>query len=461
MIRAFLKKVGLLSRKSEKADPRLPNQTPLIIPRKQHGISRKDISENALKVLYRLNKHGYGAYLVGGGVRDLLLGLHPKDFDVATDATPDEVRRIFRNCRLIGRRFRLAHVYFGHDIIEVATFRGQVDTVTEDIAHSDHGMILRDNVYGTMKEDIWRRDFTINALYYNIKDFSVVDYANGYADLNAKKLRMIGNPTDRYREDPVRMLRAIRFACKIGFEIPKELSVPMQELKDLLNHVSSARLFEEMMKMFHSGSAKAAYEKLREHGLFEVLFPLTNDVLKQNTYPTHALLTRVFENTDKRIQEHKTVTPAFIIAALLWHPICIRAQSLIDEQELGVYPARMAAIEEILKEQITKLSIPKRLVQGAREIWLLQMRLAKRQGKRAFEMMGEPRFRAAFDFLEVRAQCGEPVKELVEWWQTFMDADNPTRQTMLKALGGPKKGRRRTRKKRVKTSNETPNADNP
>ncbi|MBS0288177.1 MAG: polynucleotide adenylyltransferase PcnB [Proteobacteria bacterium] len=438
MIRAFLKKVGLLSDNQE--------QSPLIIPRKKHGISRKDISENALKVLYRLNKHGYGAYLVGGGVRDLLLGLHPKDFDVATDATPDEVRRIFKNCRLIGRRFRLAHVYFGHDIVEVATFRGKDQTSNEALAHSEKGMILRDNVYGTIKEDVWRRDFTINALYYNIKDFSVVDYVGGYADLKAKKLRIIGSPKERYREDPVRMLRAIRFACKVGFEIPKELSAPMKELKELISHVSSARLFEEMMKMFHSGAAKLAYENLLQQDLFDALFPATAKALGQTTYPTHALLTTVFENTDKRIKEHKTVTPAFIVAALLWHPICLHAQKYVDEG-MTVYMARMKAIEDMLREQIKLISMPKRIVQGARDIWLLQMRLGKRQGKRALQLIAEPRFRAAFDFLEVRAHCGEPVKDLATWWKTFIDANEEQRRIMIKALGGKKTRRKPKRKK--------------
>lgn len=445
MIRAFLKKVGLLSDQQ--------SQSPIIIPRKTHGISRKDISENALKVLYRLNKHGYGAYLVGGGVRDLLLGLHPKDFDVATDATPEEVRRIFKNCRLIGRRFRLAHVYFGHDIVEVATFRTKVENSNEEITHSDKGMILRDNVYGTIKEDVLRRDFTINALYYNIKDFSVVDYVGGYADLKAKKLRMIGQPLERYREDPVRMLRAIRFACKVGFEIPKELSAPMKDLKELLSHVSSARLFEEMMKMFHSGAAKAAFDRLLKHDLFDTLFPATFKALGQKTYPTQELLNVVFENTDKRIKEHKTVTPAFIVAALLWYPICLHAQKYIDDG-MTVYMARMKAMEDMLREQLKLISMPKRIVQGARDIWLLQMRLGKRQGKRAFQLIAEPRFRAAFDFLEVRAQCGEPVKELATWWKSFIDASDETRSVMVKALGG-KKGRRRKPKRKKAPQEES------
>lgn len=452
MIRAFLKKVGLLSSRQEKRGAK----TPRIISRKEHGISRKEISENALKVLYRLNKHGYGAYLVGGGVRDLLLGLHPKDFDVATNATPDEVRRIFRNCRLIGRRFRLAHVYFGHDIIEVATFRSKTDDASEERAHSDKGMILRDNVYGSMEEDIWRRDFTINALYYNIKDFTVVDYADGYADLKAKRLRMIGDPLERYREDPVRMLRAIRFACKAGFEIPPSLSKPMRELKELITHVSSARLFEEIMKMFHSGHAKQAYEKLREHDLFEILFPATAQSLSQKQFPTHELLTAVFNNTDKRINEHKPVTPSFIIAALLWHPICLLAQKYISDGQ-NPYMAHMNAIEDCIREQLQRLSIPKRLVQGARDIWILQMRLEKRQGKRALQMLAESRFRAAFDFLELRAQSGEAVEALFTWWQSFVNATDAQRNLMLKALGGPKKKRKRTRKRKGSPQEAQPN----
>ncbi len=445
MIRAFLKKVGLLSRKSDAKPAQPAAGSPVIIPRGEHGISRTGISENALKVLYRLNRSGYSAYLVGGGVRDLLLGLSPKDFDVVTDATPDEVRQVFRNCRLIGRRFRLAHVYFGHDIVEVATFRGKTDEASEDITHSDKGMILRDNVYGTIAEDVWRRDFTINALYYNIADFSLVDYSGGFADLKAKQMRMIGNPSERYREDPVRMLRAIRFACKVGFEIPKELSQPMIELKELISHVSSARLFEEMLKMFHSGAAFPVYEQLTKHELFGELFPATAECLQKNTYPTHALLKIVFENTDRRIKEQKTVTPAFIVAALLWHPICARAQAYIDDG-ISVFPARMAAIEDMIRQQAKRVSIPKRIVQGAREIWLLQMRLVKRQGKRVQQMMAEPRFRAAYDFLEIRSQSGEPVKELATWWQEYIEGDATKRRTLIKALG-PKKSRRTRRPK--------------
>lgn len=441
MIRAFLKKVGLLPDKKVESPKFDGNIVPTVIPRSQHCISRADISENALKVLYRLHNHGYEAYLVGGGVRDLLLGLHPKDFDIVTNAKPEEVRSVFRNCRLIGRRFRLAHVYFGHDIIEVATFRGTSDASSQEGSHSAQGMILRDNVYGTMAEDVWRRDITINALYYNIADFSVVDYVGGYADLNNKKLRMIGSPLDRFREDPVRMLRVIRFACKVNFKLSEDLAKPMAELKELINHVSSARLFEEVMKMFHSGAALATYELLIKYDLFAQLFPATATSFAQKTYPLDALLKIVFQNTDRRIAQEKTVTPAFIVAALLWYPICLRAQSYIDSGT-AFFPARMQAMEELLSLQAKRLSIPKRITQGARDIWLLQMRLPKRNGKRALQMMSELRFRAAFDFLELRAQAGEPIQELVNWWQAFIEGDGPKRRALIKALSSNRKTNR-------------------
>jgi poly(A) polymerase len=458
MIKAFLKRVGLLPKGVSSKGAVKGKLKPIIIPRSQHGVSRKGISENALKVLYRLNRHGHEAYLVGGGVRDLLLGLHPKDFDVVTDATPDEVRRIFRNCRLIGRRFRLAHIYFGHDIIEVATFRAKVDIPSEDHSHSEHGMILRDNVYGTLGDDVWRRDFTINALYYNIADFSIVDFTGGFADLKAKKMRMIGDAKERYREDPVRMLRAIRFASKVNFPLPSELSRPISELKSLISHVSSARLFEEMMKLFHSGAAFPTFEHLKEFHLFEELFPQTHFCIEEGKYPTDALLRVVFQSTDQRIAEEKPVTPSFIIAALLWHPI-VEASKRLVEEGIHYFPARMQAIEDVLKIQVQRVSFPKRLVQGAREIWLLQMRLEKRHGKRAETLMYEPRFRAAYDFLELRAKAGEPVKELAQWWQSYIQSDAPARHALVKALtpgaSAKKKKKKHRRKPKAKPAPES------
>lgn len=430
MIRAFLKKVGFVSK--TKLTPEPERSAAIIVPRSQHNISRSAISANALKVLYRLHQHGFQAYLVGGGVRDLLLGLHPKDFDVATNAKPEEVRQIFKNCRLIGRRFRLAHVFFGRDIVEVATFRRQADVDSQDITHSEQGMILRDNVYGTIEQDAWRRDFTINALYYNIADFSVVDFTGGYADLQTKRLRMIGDVQQRYREDPVRMLRAIRFACKTGFDLPKDITKPMLALKDLISHVSPARLFEEMIKLFHCGAALSGYELLKKHHLFAELFPATAEALQQTVYPTHTLLEAVFLNTDQRISNKKTVTPAFIIAALLWHPICLQAEKY-KEDGMSFFPARMRAMEDLLHRQIQRISIPKRIVQGARDIWLLQLRMNRRHSKRVQQLMEEPRVRAALDFLELRAQAGENVQELARWWRHFIDGDPQQRRELLRS----------------------------
>lgn len=435
MIKAFLRKVGLLSN----------NKGPVIISRDEHNISRKHISENALKVLYRLNRHGHSAYLVGGGVRDLLLGGQPKDFDIVTDAKPEEVRQIFRNSRLIGRRFRLAHVYFGYDIVEVATFRGKAEEANEDHRHSEEGMILRDNVYGTIAEDVLRRDFTINALYYNIADFTVVDYMGGMADLKAKRLRMIGDPLQRFREDPVRMLRAIRFACKTQFKLTHELKQAIRSLRNLIMNVSSARLFEETVKMFHSGAAIEAYRMLKEEGLFELLFPEPAACLGREKDRVDLFLKGVFENTDRRIKENKSVNPSFVIAALLWHPICFRAQQL-SQNGLPFYLAQVNAIEEVLSSQIKQISLPKRISQAAREIWLLQSRLLKPKARRLSSIMAEPRFRAGYDFLELRAKAGEPVAEMATWWREYIEGDSAKRKVME---GRIEKQEPRKRKKEV------------
>ena len=449
MIRAFLTKVGILSNK--KPTNRL-KKAPRIIARDKHSISRQHISENALKVLYRLNKHGFDAYLVGGGVRDLLLQNRPKDFDVVTNAKPEEVRRIFRNCRLIARPFRLAHVYFGYDIIEVATFRGKALEANEDHMHSEEGMILRDNVYGTIEEDVLRRDFTINALYYNIADFSIVDYVNGMDDLKAKRLKMIGDPQQRFREDPVRMLRAIRFASKTKFKLTHELKQAIRESKSLIANVSASRLYEEIIKMFHSGAAVDAYVMLKEENLFNILFPQTDASLKQASFSTDLFLTCVFESTDQRLKENKSVNPSFVIAALLWSPICIRASELAEKGQ-ALFPARMKAIEEILSAQIKRVSMPKRISQTAREIWLMQLRLERRQSRRLNEIIEEPRFRAAYDFLELREKAGEPLKEITKWWKQYAQGDIESRKGLVKSME-KQRPRKRTRKRTKKSSED-------
>jgi poly(A) polymerase len=419
-----------------------------IIPRDRHNISRANISENALKVLYRLKQGGYQAYLVGGGVRDLLLGREPKDFDVATDATPEEVRRVFRNCRLIGRRFRLAHVHFGREIIEVATFRGGGGG-EEDAGHRhiENGMIVRDNLYGTREEDALRRDFTVNALYYNIADFSVIDYAGGLDDLRAGRLRLIGDdPERRLREDPVRMLRAVRFAARLGFNVDPDCERPLTELGHLLQDVPAARLFEEVLKLFHAGMALESFEKLRHYGLFGRLFPATEECLahEDQAFPV-TFVSRGLENTDRRIQEDKPVTPAFLFAVLLWEPVRRRFQGLLDAGK-SASDAMVIAGGEVLSAQQSEVSIPKRFGLPMREIWELQPRLEQRQGKRPARLATHPRFRAAYDFLLLRAYSGEADEELAQWWTRFQEASGEERAGMT---GAGKRRRPRRRRRRA------------
>lgn len=422
-----------------------------VIPRSEHGISRSSISEHALKVLYRLSKAGYEAYLVGGGVRDLLLGREPKDFDVATDASPEEVKKLFRNCRLIGRRFRLAHVYFGREIIEVATFRGLAEEGgNNDKTVSENGIVLRDNVYGTLEEDAWRRDFTVNALYYNIKDFSVVDYTGGMADLKAGRMRMIGEPARRFREDPVRMLRAVRFAAKLGFRIDPHSESAIRELGYLLEEVASARLFDESLKLLLSGNGVATYELLRHYHLFGHLFPETELSLseEENHFP-HTMLLHALENTDARIAADRPVTPAFLYAALLWEPVKREAE-LFARKKMPSIQAMQLAGDAVISRQVKRVGVPKRFSLQSREIWEWQERLARNSGGRVFRLLEQKRFRAAYDFLLLRAQSGEAVEELADWWKRFQDADESQRQAMVRAKGdgGGKKRRRRRRSPR-------------
>ncbi|MEY6431573.1 polynucleotide adenylyltransferase PcnB [Thioalkalicoccus limnaeus] len=419
---------------------------PLIVPRSEHQLSRANISASALKVLYRLKQAGFQAHLVGGGVRDLLLGREPKDFDVATDARPEEVRQVFRNCRLIGRRFRLAHVHFGGEIIEVATFRGgQVDE--DDDGHLiENGRIIRDNVYGTIEEDALRRDFTVNALYYNIADFSVIDYAGGLEDLRAGRLRLIGgDPERRYREDPVRMLRAVRFACKLGFSIDPACEQPLFDLPHLLGDIPVARLFEELLKLFLAGTSLDAFEKLRHYGLFAHLLPATEAALarEEQAFPL-TFVARGLANTDRRIQEVKPVTPAFLFAILLWEPVRKRFQTLLDKG-LAASEAMLLAIDEVGAGTRSLVAVPKRFGLPMREIWSLQPRFEQRDGKRPHRLMTHPRFRAAYDFLLLRAEAGEADPALADWWTRFQGVDEDGRTQMT---SGPSKRRRSRRRRR-------------
>jgi poly(A) polymerase len=405
---------------------------PRIVARAEHNISRQLISDNALKVLYRLKKAGYQAYLVGGGVRDLLLGREPKDFDVATNALPEQVRELFRNCRLIGRRFRLAHVHFGPEIIEVSTFRAAAEPLSEGGAGDLGEHVRRANVYGTIDQDVWRRDFTVNALFYNIDDFSVIDYVGGLRDLRDGCLRVIGDPEARYREDPVRMLRAVRFAVKLGFRMHPDTAAPIYRLSHLLAGIPPARLFEEFLKLFLGGCAVQTFEQLRHFGLFARLFPQTDALLQEieSGFP-HIFVARALQNTDQRLAEGRPVTPAFLIATLLWEPVRKRGETFIADG-LSEYEALNLASDAVISKQVGSIALPRRFTQVAREIWLLQVRLRKRQGRRPVRLLSHPRFRAAYDFLLLRAAAGEPVAELAEWWTRFQAADSVERGELLK-----------------------------
>ncbi|MDB6096679.1 MAG: pcnB [Francisellaceae bacterium] len=429
-----------------------------VISRAEHVITRKNISKNALKVLYRLHEEGFDAFLVGGSVRDLLLNRIPKDFDVATNAKPEDVYKLFRNCRIIGKRFRLAHVYFGNEIIEVATFRGDHEAqsplkkhlMSNKVQHSVEGLIIRDNVYGNIEEDVLRRDFTINALYYNIADFSVVDFVGGWEDLQQCNLKIIGDPNIRYREDPVRILRAIRFSAKLGFHLDEQTKVAITELGSLIQHVSAARLFEEYLKLFLSSQALNTFHLLRHYKIFELLFPSVEAAINLEF---HNEINRVLQfielaliNTDLRLQEGKSVAPGFLLATFLWWPLHFRREQLIQEG-LPIYIAHQEAIEKLLKEQQKHIAIPKRFSQTIRDIWYLQFRLQRRAGNKAYICFEHPKFRSGYDFLLLRAEVGEPECILLsEWWTAFIESDDETRKVMVGLIKDPIRRKKRSRK---------------
>jgi poly(A) polymerase len=424
---------------------------PHIIPRDHHTISRKHISNAALKVIRELHKAGFAGFLVGGGVRDLLLDLNPKDFDVATDATPEQVRNLFRGARIIGRRFKIVHVRFGREIIEVTTFRGshqaEVDTSgkrpsNQQSAKANNGMLLRDNVFGTVEEDAIRRDFTINALYYTTADFSVYDYTNGLKDLKDKVIRIIGDAETRYQEDPVRMLRAIRFAAKLDFAIEAGTAAPIQKLAPALSNIPAARMFDEILKLLMTGAAVKTYQLMQQYHLFAPLFPETQDCL-DDPY-ANKLILHALENTDKRINSGKTVTPAFLFAALLW-PAVSRRQQQLRSEGVPEIPAMHQAAQEIASRQQQHTSVPKRFGIPMREIWDLQLRLPKRSGNRAERLIENRRFRAAYDFLLLREQAGETTDNLGQWWTDYQSASPDQREIMSNSLNDKKPRRRKQR----------------
>lgn len=404
----------------------------ILIPRDQHNISRKNISPAAIKIIKQLEDAGFAAYLVGGGVRDLLLGNRPKDFDVATNAKPEEVKRIFRSARIVGRRFQIVHVRMGREVIEVTTFRGHHEESSAG-ARSEDGMLLRDNVYGTLETDAMRRDFTVNALYYTLKDFSVVDYCNGMSDLQNRTLRIIGDPATRYKEDPVRILRALRFAAKLGFTVEAKTAKPIRELSGLLLNVSDARLFEEVLKLFLGGSATATFNLMREYDVLPHLFPGTDKALKMGDELGANLIEQCMINTDKRIRSEKTVTPAFIYAALLWPALQQQFKHLSGQMTPA--QAWTQASQNVINQQLTRTAIPKRFLIPMREIWDLQQRLPSRLGMRALRTLDHPRFRAAYDFLLMREAAGEALDGLGVWWTNYQTASDEEREQMVKAIG--------------------------
>lgn len=396
----------------------MSNPAPRVIPRDQHPVSRNQISPSALKVMHRLHTNGYEAYLVGGGVRDILLGQNPKDFDIATNAHPEEVHALFKNSRLIGRRFKLVHILFGREVIEVATFRGNAEQHSEK--QSEHGMLLRDNVYGTIEEDAVRRDFTINALYYSPKDFCIYDFVDSLEDIQHKTIDLIGDPETRYREDPVRMIRALRFAAKLDFDIEAETSQAIHDMAPLLGNIAPARLFDEVLKLFLSGYAVKIYHMLVHYGLLSSLFPQVAHTLntneKSSTY--QKLLEAGLSNTDKRIHQEKPVTPAFLYATILW-PEVDRIWRQLMEEGVPEFPALQQAGQNALQNQLAHISIPKRFSLMMKEIWEYQIRLKKTHGKRPLHLIEQPRFRAAYDFLLLREQAGEDLNGLGKWWTEF------------------------------------------
>jgi poly(A) polymerase len=412
----------------------------VVIPLKRHGVRREQLPAFALKTTARLQEAGFEAFIVGGAVRDLLLGKTPKDFDVATNATPEEVHRLFRRSRIIGRRFRLVHVLFGDEVVEVSTFRGAGDALTDE-----SGRIIRDNTWGSQEDDARRRDFTVNALFYDPSREEIIDYHGGVADIEKKRLVMIGPPAQRYREDPVRMLRAVRLAAKLGLSIEAHTRAPIRELAPLLQNVPAARRFDELLKLLFSGQSWAALMRLRDEGLHPSFFPLLEPMLE--TPEGEAFLKRALENTDARIRDDKPVSAGFVFAALLWREVLNNwaRRKAAGEKPM---PALFAAIDEVETAQAQQLAIPRRYGAVMKEIWMLQPRFEQRSGSKPFRLLAHPRFRAGYDFLVLRASVGEAPQELADWWTRFQDADSAEREAMLvRPQGGDgSTGKRRRRR---------------
>ena len=462
---SFLKKLfsGKKSKNRESSPKSSGTIEPLVLTRDAHCISRKLISKNALKVLYRLNDAGYQSYLVGGGVRDILLGLRPKDFDIATDATPEEIAKLFRNCRLIGRRFRLAHILFGREVIEVATFRAPHDlpatTSSSKYRHkkneksrtSNQGMLVRDNVYGSLEDDAFRRDFTVNALYYTVKNFSVIDYVGGLEDLAERKLKLIGDPKTRYTEDPVRMLRAVRLACKLNLAIEESTASPIKKMSSLLENISPARLWDESNKLLLAGYAKSTWQSLIDYQLAKYLFPQTlEQIYKSKDDPETSkflhFINAALKNTDLRIKNEQPVTPAFLYAVFLWLPQQ-RLASVLNNKGLPYFESQQKAASKIITTQCQSISIPKRFSMVIKDIWMLQTRLPNLRKKNVDRVIAHPKFRAGYDFLCLRAGDDPSLKSLADWWTEYQKVDTNQRLKMLKSHQPKASKRQRNRRK--------------
>ncbi|HTH43448.1 MAG TPA: polynucleotide adenylyltransferase PcnB [Oxalicibacterium sp.] len=429
----------------------------VVLSAKEHGIDPKLVSANAVRVTNTLQQAGFKAFLVGGAVRDLLLGVKPKDFDIATNATPEQVKKLFRRAFIIGRRFQIVHVMFGQDLLEVTTFRG---ASSEDAPKDEHGRVLRDNTFGEQHEDAVRRDFTINAMYYDPATQTVLDYHGGMEDIRNKTLRIIGVPEARFREDPVRLLRVVRFAAKLNFTIAPETRAPIAVMAPLINNVPAARVFDEMLKLLMSGHAWACLQQLRKEGLHHGLLPLLDVVMEQ---PLGEKFVRLaLANTDERVKQGKGVSPGFLFASLLWHQVLEKWKAY---QAAGEYPipALHLAADDVLNTQTDTLALQRKIAADMRDIWAMQPRFDRRVGKTPYKLLEHPRMRAGYDFLLLRCASGEIDQELGDWWTAFMEADGAERENLLtkkpaasSEAPAKKRTRRRGGRNRNKLGSDTP-----
>ncbi len=454
MIRKFIQKVFFNRGSASVRHAAQPRATPEVIPVAQHGVRQGSISHGARRTTEMLQAQGYKAYVVGGAVRDLMLSRAPKDYDVATDATPEQVHAVFRRSRIIGRRFRLVHVMFGQETVEVSTFRalqgaeGDIDQV-KDV----NGRLLRDNVFGSQAEDALRRDFTVNALYYDPSTEEVLDYCGGAQDVAARTLRIIGDPVERYREDPVRMLRAVRLAAKLGLDIDTATRAPIQAMAPLIQNVPPARLFEEMLKLLLSGHAVACVGRLRSEGLHHGLLPMLDVILEQPL--GERFVTLALQRTDERILADKSVSPGFLFAALLWHEV-LAAWNAAKERGVPPVPAMHEAMDQVLSVQAEKIAIPRRFGTDMKEIWMLQWRLEQRSGRRPYRVLENPKFRAGYDFLMLRCESGELEMDVGDWWTRFQHASEAERAELIALADSAPAAKRRRRRRTGRKKEDSP-----